>query len=129
MQTIDAYRSTNVLCWSSQQYAPGLDLYIASWRVPGPIPEKVRVRIYENGESVLRESGPDRDAVLRDPDLRNTGLTVKLRRVGKSAEAVLFHPLGEPADWPIGSLNVPKRALQNKNIRDIALVIDWADGT
>jgi hypothetical protein len=124
MYELLAERWPSTLCWAVRGEGEEILIYIPSWRVPQPIPRRIRVRIYENGEGKLH--GPPAAEEVAEPELdKRQAIVVRLLRKCTENDRVRFEPKGNPSSWPVGSLALPVGILRDKRIRDLSLAIDW----
>jgi hypothetical protein len=124
MHELIARRTTSTLCWSVPDQAVPVEIYVAGWRTPNPVPARIRVTLWENGEAQPSDSEAARRAMSGEE--RALPLTVRLVRKKNGAAKARFDPEGKPSDWPIGGFEVPRTMLADGNAKELTLRIDWS---
>jgi hypothetical protein len=131
MSELIAYRATNELCWVAEVGSTPVRLCIASWRVPQPLPRRVRILLDEHTAPAADEArGADDTPLLPigiKDEQKSRPISVQLRRKSRLDGMVRYDPDRPSWSWPIGSMFLPDSMIgsNNGNGKVLNARIDW----
>jgi hypothetical protein len=106
--------------WDAQLQDALFELYIPDWRVPEPIPERIRVNVCLNGKA----TGIIEEDVVANPDLRNRNIMAEARFREEKTKTHRYDAIGEPNQTEIGNPFIPFSLLPSRPER-VWLYVEW----
>jgi hypothetical protein len=132
MSELIAYRATNELCWVAEVGNTPVRLCIASWRVPQPLPRRVRIQLDEQTAPPATAPGAETEVVQLLPEgikdeQKSRPISVLLKRKSRLDGVVRYDPDRPTTSWPIGSMFLPDSMFESNNGNGKVLTarIDW----
>jgi len=101
------------------------ELYIPGWRVPEPIPPRVRVVIYLPGDELPDISQLKPSDAVSEPDRRQSPILAKVRFFRDHSKTRRYDPIGDPKEWAIGSPYIPDALLPAETPAELTISVEW----
>jgi len=115
----------NKMSWVADIRGIRFTLYIPKWRIPEPIPKRIRIKIYPPNEEINDKKTLTEDSTYLNPQLRLSKIYSEVQKVREHTQTIRFDPLGEPKKWEIGSPYIPKAVLENNIYEKLTIVVEW----
>jgi len=115
----------NKYVWTVNLDKVEFNLYIPKWRTPEPVPEKVLIKIHLPSEELIDKKFVSKNDIQLYPQLKKEKIYSDVHRISNHSQTVRFDPKGNSNDWEIGSPYIPKSLLNDQDLNELSLVIEW----
>lgn len=103
-------------------------LYIPKWRVPQPIPTRLRFVIFlpDDKHPDLSELNYSKIAIA--PELIQSPIVAKLTQFSDHTDTIRYDPIGSSNDREIGSPYIPRKLLPKDAPSELTISVEWLAG-
>jgi len=114
--------------WSVMVGKTKFTLYIPKWRVPLPLPRRVRVVIYLSGDKHPDLSQLKYSESANAPELNQSPIVAKVRFNSEHTKTIRYDPIGVPKDLEIGNPYIPQELLPKEPPSELTISVEWLAG-
>jgi len=111
--------------WDAMVDDTRFELYIPDWRVPEPIPPRVRVVIYLPGDELPDISQLEYSEAVSAPERLQSPILARVRFVSVHTKTHRFDPIGDPKQREIGSPYIPTSLLPAEIPAELTISVEW----
>lgn len=111
--------------WSNMVGDTKFNLYIPDWRVPQPVPRRVRVVIYLPGDKVPDLSQLKCSDAASSPELLQSSIVAKVLLTKPHTKTTRYDPIGDPKNLEIGSPYIPDKLLPKEPPSELTISVEW----
>jgi len=111
--------------WDADVEGTPFELYIPKWRVPEPVPKRIKVKIYLPNEVVEYKQKYLVREINRSPDLRMNKIYADVTYLREHTQTVRYDPIGDDKNWEIGSPYIPKSILPVEFPSTLQIIVEW----
>lgn len=111
--------------WDAMVDDTRFELYIPNWRVPLPVPQRVRVEIFLPGDNHPGLSQLKQGETISAPGRRQSPIVVRVQRIEEHARTYRYDPIGDYKLREIGNPYIPKTLLPAEAPSELTISVEW----